>query len=152
MPAIVSEDTFARVAQRRVDNKRFASRNSRNPSLLPGMAAWRPAGYGYYRNTTRTTHKKIHYYRCLGSDNYRYEAGRVCVNKPVRADYLDTVVWDHITALLADPELIRAEIDKRLDTARSSDPAVREAAAAGRRAGQRRQRHRPHDRSVSANN
>ncbi len=71
VPAIVSADTFARVAQRLADNKRFASRNSRNPSLLQGMAACAACGYGYYRTTTRTTNKKIHYYRCLGSDNYR---------------------------------------------------------------------------------
>src|SRR4051794_23611573 len=126
VPAIVSEDTFARVAQRLADNKRFASRNSRNPSLLQGMAACAACGYGYYRTTTRTTHKKIHYYRCLGSDNYRYEAGRVCANKPVRADYLDTVVWDHITALLADPALIHAEIEKRLEGARAADPVARQ--------------------------
>ena len=31
VPAIISEDTFTRVAQRLADNKRFASRNSRNP-------------------------------------------------------------------------------------------------------------------------
>jgi site-specific DNA recombinase len=46
----------------------------------------------------------------------------------VRADYLDTVVWDHITTLLSDPTLIHAEIDKRLHTARSSDPTSRERA------------------------
>jgi DNA invertase Pin-like site-specific DNA recombinase len=126
VPAIVSEDTFDRVALRLADNKRFSSRNSRSPSLLQGMAACAACGYGYYRTSTRTTNKKIYYYRCLGSDNYRYEGGRVCANKPVRADYLDTVVWDHITALLADPQLIHAEIDKRLDTARCSDPAARE--------------------------
>jgi site-specific DNA recombinase len=34
VPAIVSEDTFTRVAQRLADNKRFASRNSTIPSLL----------------------------------------------------------------------------------------------------------------------
>ena len=44
--------------------------------LLPHLHPDRPA--------------KIYYYRCLGSDNYRYEGGRVCGNKPVRADYLDT--------------------------------------------------------------
>jgi hypothetical protein len=44
----------------------------------------------------------------------------------VRADYLDTVVWDHITRMLADPQLIRAEIDKRLDSARTNDPAARQ--------------------------
>jgi DNA invertase Pin-like site-specific DNA recombinase len=128
VPAIVSQDTFDRVAQRLADNKRFASRNSRDPSLLQGLAACTSCGYGYYRTSTRTTNKKIYYYRCLGSDDYRYENGRVCANKPVRADYLDTVVWDHITTLLSDPTLIRAEIDKRLHTAHTSDPTNRQRA------------------------
>jgi site-specific DNA recombinase len=50
----------------------------------------------------------------------------VCGNKPVRADYLDIVVRDHITGLLADPALIRAEIDRRLTQARASDPVTRQ--------------------------
>jgi site-specific DNA recombinase len=122
--AIVTTETFERVAQRLADNKRFASRNSKVPSLLQGLAACSGCGYGYYRTSTRTTNKKIFYYRCLGSDDYRYEGGRVCANKPVRADYLDAVVWEHITGLLADPHLLRAEINKRLDQARTADPAV----------------------------
>jgi site-specific DNA recombinase len=126
VPAIVTEDTFERAGQRLADNKRFASRNSKVPSLLQGLAACSACGYGYYRTSTRTTNKKIYYYRCLGSDDYRYEGGRVCGNKPVRADYLDTVVWDHITGLLASPALIRAEISKRLDAARTSDPVTRQ--------------------------
>ena len=91
------------------------------------MIACASCGYGYYRSHTTTTAKnKIYYYRCLGSDDYRYEGGRICASKPVRADYLDTVVWDHITGLLADPQLIRTEIDQRLQHARTSDPATRE--------------------------
>ncbi|MBV9164109.1 MAG: recombinase family protein [Pseudonocardiales bacterium] len=128
VPAIVSAETFERVAARLTDNKRFATRNSKTPSLLQGLAACGTCGYGYYRTSTRTTNKKIYYYRCLGSDDYRYENGRVCANKPVRADYLDTVVWDHITGLLTDPRLIRVEIDKRLQTASSSDPVTRQRA------------------------
>ena len=126
VPAIVSTETFERVGQRLADNKRFAARNTKVPSLLQGLAACSACGYGYYRTSTRTTSHKIYYYRCLGSDDYRYEGGRVCGNKPVRADYLDTVVWDHITSLLADPALIRAEISKRLETARTSDPVTRQ--------------------------
>ena len=126
VPAIVDQDTFARVRQRLEDNKRFAARNTKVPSLLQGLAACSACGYGYYRTSARTTSRKIYYYRCLGSDDYRYEGGRVCGNKPVRADYLDTVVWDHITALLADPALIRAEISKRLEQARTADPATRQ--------------------------
>src|SRR5271157_5461133 len=126
VPAIVTEETFARAQQRLEDNKRFAARNARVPSLLQGLAACSACGYGYYRTSTRTARRKIYYYRCLGSDDYRYEGGRVCGNKPVRADYLDTVVWDHITGLLADPALIRAEIAKRLEQARTSDPVTRQ--------------------------
>ena len=36
------------------------------------------------------------------------------------------MVWDHITGLLADPALIRAEIAKRLEQARTSNPVTRQ--------------------------
>ena len=124
VPAIISPDTFERAGQRLEDNKRYAARNTKVPSLLQGLAAC--SACGYYRTSARTTSRKICYYRCLGSDDYRYEGGRVCGNKPVRADYPGTVVWDHITALLADPALIRAEISKRLEQARTADPATRQ--------------------------
>ena len=128
VPAIVSPETFDRAAARLSGNKRFAPRNCNKkvPSLLQGLAACSSCGYGYYRTSTTTSSgKKIYYYRCLGSDDYRYAGGRVCANLPVRADYLDTVVWNHITGLIADPRLIRTEIDKRLEQARAADPATR---------------------------
>ena len=62
-----------------------ATRGSKTPSLLQGLAACTACGYGYYRTSTRTARRKIYYYRCLGSDDYLYEGGRVCGNKPVRA-------------------------------------------------------------------
>ena len=67
--------------QRLADNKRFAARNTKVPSLLQGLAACAACGYGYYRTSARTARRKIYYYRCLGSDDYRYEGGRVCGNK-----------------------------------------------------------------------
>jgi site-specific DNA recombinase len=125
VPALVTEDTWARVQRRLADNKRFAARHSKVPSLLQGLTACSSCGYAYYRgHTTTTAGNKIYYYRCLGSDNYRYQHGRVCDNKPVRTDYLDNLVWDHITSLLADPRLIRAEIDRRLDQLRTADPTT----------------------------
>ena len=132
VPALVGEETFERVQQRLEDNKRFASRSTRVPSLLQGLAACASCGYGYYRTSTTTTAgNKIYYYRCLGSDDYRYQGGRVCSNKPVRASYVDEVVWDHVTDLLADPSLIRAEIDRRLERARTSDPVTRKRGQLG---------------------
>jgi DNA invertase Pin-like site-specific DNA recombinase len=52
VPAIVAEDTFARVQQRLTDNKRYAARNTKVPSLLQGLAACSACGYGYYRSST----------------------------------------------------------------------------------------------------
>jgi site-specific DNA recombinase len=124
VPALVAEQTWAQAQRRLEDNKRYASRNTADPSLLQGICVCASCGYAYYRTSTRTTNKKIYYYRCLGSDDYRYEHGRVCANKPVRVDYLDSLVWDHITAVLADPALIRAEINNRLEQVRTADPAT----------------------------
>ena len=132
VPALVDEDTFDRVQQRLADNKRFAARSTKVPSLLQGLAACASCGYGYYRTSTTTSSgKKIYYYRCLGSDDYRYQGGRVCASKPVRADYVDAVVWDHVAGLLADPALVRAEIGKRLERARTSDPVTKKRGQLG---------------------
>ena len=55
VPAIISPETFERAAQRLADNKRFASRNSKIPSLLQGLAACSGCGYAYYRGHTTTS-------------------------------------------------------------------------------------------------
>src|SRR5215207_10731972 len=124
VPAIVSEETFQLAARRLADNQRFAARNTKVPSLLQGLAACQGCGYAYYRTSTRTTNKRIYYYRCLGSDDYRYPGGRVCANLPVRADHLDQVVWEHVTRLLADPTLVCTELDRRLAELRAANPAT----------------------------
>jgi site-specific DNA recombinase len=126
VPAIVDEDTFAAAARRLEDNRRFSARNSREPSLLMGLVSCQSCGYAYYRTSTRTKTRKLYYYRCLGSDDYRYEHGRVCENQPVRADYLDALVWGQVTALLADPALVQAELDRRLAELHATNPATAE--------------------------
>jgi site-specific DNA recombinase len=124
VPPIVSEQVFELAARRLHDNQRFASRHTKVPSLLQGLVACAVCGYSYYRTATRTKKRKLYYYRCLGSDDYRYEHGRLCSSRPVRQDYLDELVWRHVMKLLADPELIRGEIDRRLHALRAANPAT----------------------------
>jgi site-specific DNA recombinase len=38
----------------------------------------------------------------------------VCRNKPCRTDLLDEAVWDDVCALLAEPQRVRAEYERRL--------------------------------------
>jgi site-specific DNA recombinase len=124
VPAIVSDETFQLAARRLADNRRFAARNTKVPSLLQGLAACASCGYAYYRTSARTSTRRLYYYRCLGSDDYRYPGGRRCANLPVRADYLDQVIWDHVTALLADPTRVRAELDRRLGELQAANPTT----------------------------
>ena len=55
VPAIISTETFERAAARLEENKRYAARNTKVPSLLQGLTACANCGYGYYRTSTRTT-------------------------------------------------------------------------------------------------
>ena len=104
VPAIVTTDTFAAAARRLEDNKRFSG--PQHQGALAAARAWWPAPAAATATTAPRRAPptgKIYYYRCLGSDDYRYEHGRVCENQPVRADYLDDLVWDHITATAGRP-------------------------------------------------
>lgn len=76
VPTIITREVFDRAAVRLADNKRYAARTSKIPSLPQGLTACASCGYGYgyYRTSTRTTNKKSFYYRCLGSDDYRVES------------------------------------------------------------------------------
>jgi site-specific DNA recombinase len=125
VPAISSEETFELAQARLAQNAHFAKRNTKKPTLLQGILVCRECGYGCYRTTTRTTNKRIYYYRCIGSDNYRHIGGRVCHSRPIRADELDALVWDEVRRLLEDPALVRAEIDRRLAALRTEHPATK---------------------------
>ena len=125
VPATVAEETFALAAERLQRNKALSSRNTKEPSLLQGMLVCQKCGYAYYRTSTRTSSRKLYYYRCLGSDDYRHAHGRICDSHPLRQDSLDVMVWEHIVLLLDDPELIKTEIDRRRQEMRDSSPTKR---------------------------
>ena len=69
----------------RGENKRFAARNTKIPSLLQGLAACSACGCGYYRTSARTARRKICYYRCLGSDTAPKVAGSVTTSRSAPA-------------------------------------------------------------------
>jgi site-specific DNA recombinase len=125
VPAIVSEETFALAAERLADNKRFAPRRTIEPSIVQGLVSCRKCGYALSRSSTRSSARKIHYYRCLGSDAWRHLAGSVCDCRPIRQDLLDQIVWQEVLRLIEDPTLIQAELDRRLDAARAAEPTKR---------------------------
>ncbi len=125
VPALVTDEQFALAEDRLSSNAHFAKRNTREPGPLQGLVVCRECGYGCYRTSTRTTKRKIVYYRCTGQDNWRHAGGRVCQSRPIRADELEPLVWGEVRALLEHPERVRTEIDRRLQALRTEHPAAR---------------------------
>ncbi len=123
VPPLINETTFTLAEEQLEKNKRFSQRRTIEPSLLQGMLVCARCGYGLYRSSTRTTQRKLHYYRCLGSDVWRHLKHAVCECAPIRQDYLDNLVWKEVINLLEDPILLQAEITRRVDAAKRTDPA-----------------------------
>jgi len=76
-------------------------------------------GYAFYGKRLSPSARKGHprayaYYRCLGTDAYRFGGERVCQNTPVRTDLLDLAVWREVCTLLAHPERLAEEYRRRL--------------------------------------
>jgi site-specific DNA recombinase len=123
VPALVSDDTFARAQELLEENKKRSRRRTIEPSIVQGLVSCRKCGYAFSRTSTRTSARKIHYYKCIGSDSWRKVGGPVCDNRRlIRQDLLDQIIWAEVIRLLEDPTLIQQELDRRLAAARSSDP------------------------------
>ena len=119
VPALVSPTQFALAQERFAQNRQFAARHTKQPSLLQGLLICQLCGYALYRYSTRTTRRRLTYYRCTGTDAYRFPEGRRCANRPVRQDAVEGLVWQHVIQLLSHPALVRAEIDRRLTELRT---------------------------------
>jgi site-specific DNA recombinase len=78
-------------------------------------------GYAFYgkpisRQAAKGTTRTYAYYRCLGTDAYRFGGERVCSSAQVRTDLLDVTVWREVQGVLAHPERVAEEYQRRLQT------------------------------------
>jgi site-specific DNA recombinase len=123
VPALVTEESFARAQELLYQNKIRSRRRTIAPSVVQGLVGCAQCGYALSRTSTQTSARKIHYYKCIGSDSWRKLGGPVCDNHQfIRQELLDQVVWAEVVRLLEDPGLIQQELDRRMAAARTSDP------------------------------
>ena len=118
VPALVSEELFAVVQAQLEENRRRRRTQSHGDRyLLQGLVVCKRCGYGCYgKPTSRASTKgkvRYAYYRCTGSDAYRFGGQRLCWNKQVRTDLLDAAVWEDVRSLLSEPRRIKQEYDRR---------------------------------------
>ncbi len=114
MPAIIDEALFEAVQEQLDANRQQASERKRGARyLLQGLVKCSCCGYAYYgKKVSRSSAKgkvPYAYYRCVGTDAYRFGGTRVCENKQVRTDKMEEAVWNDVCELLRNPNLLREE-------------------------------------------
>jgi site-specific DNA recombinase len=121
VPGLVSEDLFGAVqAQLEENRQRRRDRPGGGRYLLQGLVVCKRCGYGCYGKPTSRASAKgegrvpYAYYRCTGSDAYRFGGQRLCWNKQIRTDMLDAAVWEDVCRLLSEPERVKKEYERRL--------------------------------------
>ena len=121
VPALVSESLFDAVQHQLDENRQRARQRKRGASyLLQGLIVCAQCGYAYYgkpvsNKKAKGKPRRYAYYRCIGTDGYRFGGERVCDNHQVRTDTLDQAVWEEVCQLFADTRRLEQEYQRRLD-------------------------------------
>lgn len=120
VPPIVDAALFAAVQDQLQENRQHARGRQRGARfLLQGLVCCAQCGYAYYGKpvsiqATKGNARTYAYYRCLGTDAYRFGGERVCANTQVRTDLLDAAVWKEVCGLLEHPHRLAEEYRRRL--------------------------------------
>jgi site-specific DNA recombinase len=82
--------------------------------LLQGLTCCALCGYAFYGKTTRQRGKghrltDFRYYRCSGTDGYRFGGECICSNTQIRAESLETKIWEKVCKILKNPESLEQE-------------------------------------------
>ncbi len=118
VPALVDEALFRAARAQLEENRSRARQGRRRPGyLLQGLICCAKCGYAYYGKTIRQLGagrqmRDFVYYRCSGSDGYRFGGERICSNSQVQGAFLEATVWREVSTLLMNPERIELEHQK----------------------------------------
>ena len=120
VPALIDEALFEAVQAQLQENQQRARIGQRGARyLLQGLLVCACCGYAYYGKPISPSARKGNprsyaYYRCIGSDAYRFGGVRLCWNKQLRTDLVDEAVWNEVCKLLEDPSRLEQEYRQRL--------------------------------------
>jgi site-specific DNA recombinase len=138
VPALVDEAVFETVQEQLQENQQRARIGQRGARyLLQGLLVCACCGYAYYGKPISPSARKGNprsyaYYRCIGSDAYRFGGVRLCWNKQLRTDLVDEAVWNEVCKLLEDPSRLEHEYRQRLLAKESSTELTGLEASLGR--------------------
>ena len=107
VPMIVPEHLYRRVESMLNGAQQFASRNTKQPSILQGILVCGICGGSYYKKSRKNVRTYYSCNRALIKNEVK------CRNRSIRQKELDEYVWEWIISILRNPELIESEIKRR---------------------------------------
>src|SRR5262245_15071179 len=110
--ATIEEALVEAVQEQLRENKlrhRLAKQSARY--LLQGLVVCRCCGYAM---CGRRYQGRL-YYRCVGNVVHRMSKRRVCHSQSLRGEKLEAAIWADVSALLAEPQRIEEEYQRRLN-------------------------------------
>jgi site-specific DNA recombinase len=119
VPALREEALYDAVQEQLAENRRRARQSQRGARyLLQGLLVCKVCGYAYYGKPLSPSARKHRprgyaYYRCVGTDSYRFGGHRVCANTQIRTDLVELAVWHEVWQLLNEPQRLEREYSRR---------------------------------------
>lgn len=126
-PSIISEELYEATQQQLQRNKELSTRNAKNQYLLRGHIFYRRCGRRYWacgRTAKRDYGYSYPYYGCSG--NMKIVSPIKCGKRRLSSNVIEPLVWEQIEAILAKPELVMAEIQRRQQESSDVDSVERE--------------------------
>lgn len=121
VPQIIDNETFNLAQQQLLRNQELSPRNIKRKYLLRGLIFCNECKARFAGETTRDTQ----YYRStLRLRNYPNKADCICTS--INAKKIEFVVWNEIKKLLCNPNLIKAQFNRRYKNITDNKEAVKE--------------------------
>jgi site-specific DNA recombinase len=125
VPSLVDREIFEAAQAQLRENQRQMREGARGASyLLQGVIVCKLCSYAFCgkrisKKAPKGRGRPYDYYRCVGTDSYRFGGHRVCDNHQLRTDLVDLAVWQEVRTLLEHPARVTEEYRRRMQPEKS---------------------------------
>ena len=110
VPAIISLEEFKRAAEILKGNRWPIPHNTKRNYLLRGLIHCGNCGKSYVGGTVTSRGEDRRYYRCSGRMNWKNLPSPKCMNKSIRGESLEAIVWDDVKRFVSKPEIATEQL------------------------------------------
>ncbi|MTI82094.1 MAG: recombinase family protein [Firmicutes bacterium] len=124
-PVIINVRSWKKAEQKLKSNHFNAKRNAKYDYLLRGLVSCGACGRNYCGDGSHSK-GRYHYYRCTGTSSFRGKLVEKCSSKYVRADILETLVWQDVINYIIKSDDVLQQLQHKMMTKKGFKPQTKE--------------------------